>query len=60
MHGTITATDIETRFSSPEGQTMFPVFCNAVIVAAGPAVHSLPSLFLSSLAPMAERMESGR
>jgi hypothetical protein len=44
MHGPITAVDIENRFSSPEGQTMFPVFCNAVIIAAGPAVHSLPSV----------------
>ena len=44
MHGAITATDIENRFSSPEGQAIFPAFCNALIVTAGPSVHSLPSV----------------
>lgn len=40
----ITPTDIEARFGTPAGATAFPNFCNAVIVAAGPVVSSLPSL----------------
>src|SRR5437867_6935293 len=44
MSTVITSADIEAKFGTPVGATVFPNFCNAVIVAAGPAVSSLPSL----------------
>jgi hypothetical protein len=40
----ITASDIEEKFGTSDGSAAFPNFCNAVIVAAGPLVSSLPSL----------------
>ena len=44
MSTAITPADIEAKFGTPAGTAAFPNFCNAVIVAAGPVVSSLPSL----------------
>jgi hypothetical protein len=44
MSTVITPADIEAKFGTPAGVTAFPNFCNTVIVSAGLAVSSFPSL----------------